>query len=150
MSDFTPLSMPSFNVVMLECDTLVGNSTGAMGFSKDFGLVGILEFVFKWANSLLRIVETDPDPCSVLGRAVFSNSKLLALSWYIQDSSELMIQVSIVEDFWHRLDVAFGGDIDSLSKSGSNTQNPPLPGSPLVLSTLVKHLFRDRLWRIEF
>ena len=61
-----------------------------------------------------------------------------------------MIQVSIVEDFWHRLDVAFGGDIDSLSKSGSNTQNPPLPGSPLVLSTLVKHLFRDRLWRIEF
>ena len=150
MFDFSPLSVHSFNVVMLEFDTLVGNSTGAMGFSKDFGLVGILELVFKWPNSLLPIVETESEPCSLLGRAVFSKFKLIALSWYIQDSSELIIPVSIVDDFWHRFDVAFGGDIDSLSKSGSNTQNPPLPGSPLVLSTLVKHLFRDRLWRIEF
>ena len=34
--------------------------------------------------------------------------------------------------------------------SGSRHQNPPLPGSSLDLGTFRKHLFKERLWRMEF
>ena len=33
---------------------------------------------------------------------------------------------------------------------GSRVQNPPFPGSSLDLATLMKHLLRDKLWRMEF
>lgn len=34
--------------------------------------------------------------------------------------------------------------------SGSNRQKPPFPGSSLRRGTLMKHLFSERLCRIEF
>lgn len=37
-----------------------------------------------------------------------------------------------------------------LSKAGSSRQKPPLPGSSLERAILMKHLFSDRLCRIEF
>ena len=36
------------------------------------------------------------------------------------------------------------------SYSGLMRQKPPLPGSSLRRGTFWKHLFRDKLWRIEF
>jgi len=38
----------------------------------------------------------------------------------------------------------------TLSELGSKHQKPPLPGSPLDRGTFTKHLFSDRLCRIEF
>lgn len=40
--------------------------------------------------------------------------------------------------------------LDSSKRSRSNFQNPPFPGSSFDLATFTKHLFRDRLCRIEF
>ncbi len=37
-----------------------------------------------------------------------------------------------------------------LSKAGSSRQKPPLPGSSFDRGILMKHLFRERLCRIEF
>ena len=37
-----------------------------------------------------------------------------------------------------------------LSKAASSRQNPPLPGSSLERAILMKHLFSERLCRIEF
>ena len=37
-----------------------------------------------------------------------------------------------------------------LSKSASSVQKPPLPGSFFWRAILRKHLFSDKLWRIEF
>merc|ERR1740128_981446 len=37
-----------------------------------------------------------------------------------------------------------------LSKAASSRQNPPLPGSSLERGILMKHLFNDKLCRIEF
>ena len=46
-----------------------------------------------------------------------------------------------------------GGDGDGvggLSYWGSRIQKLPFPGSSFVRNTLIKHLFKDRLWRMEF
>ena len=40
--------------------------------------------------------------------------------------------------------------VDSCKYCGSNIQNPPFPGSSLVLLIFLKHLFNDKLWRMEF
>ena len=40
--------------------------------------------------------------------------------------------------------------VDSCKYCGSNIQKPPFPGSSLVLLIFLKHLFKDKLWRIEF
>lgn len=40
--------------------------------------------------------------------------------------------------------------LDSSSLSRSNFQKPPLPGSSLDRASFTKHLFRDKLCRMEF
>lgn len=40
--------------------------------------------------------------------------------------------------------------LDSSRRSRSSLQKPPLPGSSFERATFTKHLFRDRLWRMEF
>ncbi len=39
---------------------------------------------------------------------------------------------------------------DSCKYCGSKTQNPPLPGSSFVRLIFLKHLFKDKLCRMEF
>jgi hypothetical protein len=61
----------------------------------------------------------------------------------------------VEERFRHRRDVTFVMPRlllrrPSSSRSISNRQKPPLPGSSLERGTFTKHLFRDRLCRIEF
>jgi hypothetical protein len=61
----------------------------------------------------------------------------------------------VEERFRHRRDVTFVMPRlllrrPSSSRSISNRQKPPLPGSSLERGTFTKHLFKDRLCRIEF
>lgn len=44
----------------------------------------------------------------------------------------------------------FSGLEDSCKYWGSNIQNPPFPGSSFVRLIFLKHLFNDKLWRMEF
>lgn len=70
---------------------------------------------------------------------------LLGISWTIAGLSSCWVKLMLAESGLDLFD-----SVSCFSKSGSRVQKPPFPGSSFCRAIFLKHLFNDRLCRIEF
>ena len=134
----------------------------------DFSAKNLLQFCFEESERISIFSESSFGVSSLISNFIFDSCSSMEFKFVAAFAAKLVFTFCVVfsdlsfshifilfgssddEEIFIGSFEVFGREVASRSNLGSRIQNPPLPGSSLVLSTLVKHLFRERLCRIEF